>query len=111
MPELESRVSVLEAEQNHVKETLKELKEKTDETYDVVYSVKENQDKQNGILPKIWEKVETMGESLQKDKVKQAVTSTKVKIMWGLITVLGGGVVSLSIRLFILYICPKGICR
>lgn len=97
MPDLDSRVSVLEAEHEHIKESLHELKETSGEIYDLVYAVKENQDKQNGTLPKMCSKIEEIEEAQRKYIIKQEVTGTKVKIMWGIIGVLGTGLVSFVI--------------
>jgi len=100
MPEdLETRVSVLETESKHVKESLHELKETTEEIYDLVYAVKENQDKQNGALPKMCIKMEEMEEAQRKYIIKQEVTGAKVKIIWTIVGVVGTGLVGFVIYL------------
>jgi len=96
---LETRVSILEVESEHVKETLRDLKEKSDDTYDLIYAVKENQDKQNGILPKIMEKMESVDAYIINQTVNQTETSIKVKIIWAIVGVLGTSVLGFAFYL------------
>jgi len=87
---LEHRVTVLETDLKHVEETEKELKEYCNEIYDVILETKTRLDKQNGILPHIYDQIQLLSskqekfeESFDKFIIKFEKTSFKAKILWG----------------------------
>ena len=60
--ELDTRVSVLETETKNVKEDINDMQMHMNKIYDVVFDVKERIDKQNGKLPYIVEKVDSLSD-------------------------------------------------
>ena len=105
---LETKVALLEAEQGHMKESLKELKDQGEETYEIVYGLKERMDKQNGIIPsmsksldKIIDRQEQMFETMHGQTVKNVSNGWKIKVLWGIFGVVGTAIAGGLIKFFL----------
>lgn len=109
--ELDKRIAVLEVENDYAKEDRLELKKSFDQVYDLVYSIKEKLDRQNGIIPHISESIgilnekhdtlsQTFNQYIVKNETKVEKNEIKLKVLWGIGTFLISGIVSLVIAYF-----------
>ena len=103
---IEVRISVVEEKQKNLQEDVKELKQNTNEIYDVVQDLRDRVIKQNGSIPHIVKHVESiskkqgeMSEKMTAQMLTSKDTSWKVKIMWGGAGLLASGVVAMSVKL------------
>ena len=102
--EINARLSVVEVELINLKDTLKEFKEDTKKVTEIVFEVKTHLDKQNGILPSIKqciERVESRLDRVETIDEKVALVATKVKILWGVIAVIGAALVTSVVKILV----------
>lgn len=106
--ELSIKVSVLETEYENMVKTLDRLEKNLEGNSALVSQIKERLDKQNGLIPHMAESIKDM-HSCQQELIKKLTANTikdsamnvKVKLMWGLVTALAGGLLYALLRIYV----------
>ena len=111
--DLDKRVAVIESEFKNLKENFEQMKDSSQETFKLVFSMKERIDKQNGLIPhmaekvkEISERVDTMNENLnlymssrakylENIKNSPRVSAAKWAAFGAVVTTVIGGIVQL----------------
>jgi uncharacterized coiled-coil protein SlyX len=102
---LDKRISILEVKQEAMNETIEKIDASIEESYKISLQIKERLDRWNGSIPHMAEDLKELKEtqaSLNKALVKSEhddkENSTKTKILWGIVTTIGGGLAGYLIK-------------
>lgn len=103
---VETRVTILEVRGEMQAEKLDKIEESLKETHSMVFSIKERLDKQNGIIPHMADDIKQIKDhqdnladeqsNLEKEQIQDG---TKLKAMWAILGAIGGGLLSVVIKL------------
>lgn len=103
---MESRkIAVLEEKVENNQNQLDKIENFTKEMQTVIYQIKSRLDSWNGAIPHLAEDVKeilsqqkVIVASLTEEKIKNAKSEVKVKVMWGMIATLGGALASVLVK-------------
>lgn len=94
---LDKRISILEVKFNAMEKTIEKINDKLEQSYDVSIQIKERLDKWNGTIPHMAEDMKSLKENqtnlskaLIKNEINDEQHSTKMKVVWGVFTTIGG---------------------
>lgn len=101
MAEISERVSILEVKFENMEESLQRLSVSQKEYLDITMEIKERLDRQNGAIPHMVDDIRGVLETqskilgrLNKDSQKAEALSFKMKIVWSILALVAGGVVT-----------------
>jgi len=94
---IDKRLSILEVKYEAMNEAIEKIDANLEESYKVTLQIKERLDKWNGNIPHMASDVKELKETLAKREetlikrdAEAKETSTKTKILWGIVTTIGG---------------------
>lgn len=96
--DLDERVVRLETQVEEIKNSMNGLREKVDQNFDMTYEIKNHIAKQNGILPRMEASLFSVEDKIDKITVRVESTSLKLKIIWGILGTVCGGIFAISIK-------------
>lgn len=87
---LDKRISIIEVKYEVMREAIEKIDTNLEESYKITLQIKERLDKWNGSIPHMASDMKQLKENFEKKGNDDKELSTKTKILWGIVTTIGG---------------------